>query len=57
VRVQLRVLADNARAIKAYEASGFALEGCHANAAYIGGRWHDMLTMAAFNPRERAAKA
>jgi RimJ/RimL family protein N-acetyltransferase len=57
VRVQLRVLADNERAIKAYRGAGFAIEGRHANAAYIGGRWHDMITMAAFNPRENIARA
>jgi RimJ/RimL family protein N-acetyltransferase len=57
VRVQLRVLADNERAVKAYKACGFAIEGRHANAAYISGRWHDMLTMAAFNPRELRARA
>lgn len=52
VRVHLRVLADNERAIKAYQGAGFSVEGRHAAAAYIGGRWHDMLTMAALNPRE-----
>jgi RimJ/RimL family protein N-acetyltransferase len=49
-RVQLRVLADNARAIGAYKANGFVEEGRHVHAAYIAGRWHDMLTMAVFNP-------
>jgi RimJ/RimL family protein N-acetyltransferase len=49
-RVQLRVLADNARAVRAYQAAGFAIEGCHVHATYIGGTWHDTLTMAALNP-------
>ncbi|HEX4303885.1 MAG TPA: GNAT family protein [Rhizomicrobium sp.] len=50
-RVQLRVLADNARAIRAYERAGFAIEGRHARAVYVGGGWHDSLTMAALSPR------
>ncbi|HUO88701.1 MAG TPA: GNAT family protein [Rhizomicrobium sp.] len=49
-RVQLRVLADNARAIACYRAAGFAVEGRHANASFVSGRWHDALTMAALNP-------
>jgi RimJ/RimL family protein N-acetyltransferase len=53
MRVHLRVLADNERAIKAYSAAGFSVEGRHARSAFIGGRWHDMLTMAALNPREQ----
>ena len=52
VRVQLRVMASNLRAISAYLSAGFAIEGQHRNAAFIAGRWHDMLTMAALNPRE-----
>jgi RimJ/RimL family protein N-acetyltransferase len=52
VRVQLRVMAANLRAIGAYLAAGFVIEGQHKNAAFIAGRWHDMLTMAALNPRE-----
>jgi diamine N-acetyltransferase len=51
-RIQLRVLAENPRAISAYKANGFAIEGHHVNASYIAGRWHDMLTMAALNPRQ-----
>ncbi len=50
-RVQLRVLADNPRAIAAYRRAGFAEEGRHAHAAFIGAGWHDMITMAALNPR------
>jgi RimJ/RimL family protein N-acetyltransferase len=49
-RVQLRVIADNDRAIGCYKANGFVVEGRHARAAYLAGRWHDMLTMAVFNP-------
>ncbi|MEI9989395.1 MAG: GNAT family protein [Rhizomicrobium sp.] len=57
MRVQLRVLADNERAIAAYRRAGFAAEGRHANAVYLGGAWHDMMTMAAVNPREAGNKA
>jgi RimJ/RimL family protein N-acetyltransferase len=52
LRVQLRVIADNPRAIGAYKATGFVVEGRHRAASFIGGRWQDVLTMAAFNPRE-----
>jgi RimJ/RimL family protein N-acetyltransferase len=52
MRVQLRVMASNLRAISAYLSAGFLIEGQHRNAAFIAGRWHDMLTMAALNPRE-----
>jgi RimJ/RimL family protein N-acetyltransferase len=51
MRVQLRVLAGNARAIAAYRQGGFSEEGRHANAAFVDGAWHDMITMAAINPR------
>jgi RimJ/RimL family protein N-acetyltransferase len=50
-RVQLRVMAENPRAVGAYQRAGFAVEGRHARSAFIAGRWHDMLTMAALNPR------
>jgi RimJ/RimL family protein N-acetyltransferase len=50
-RVQLRVVADNDRAIGCYKASGFVVEGRHLRAAYLAGSWHDMLTMAVLNPR------
>ena len=48
-RVQLRVMADNERAVRAYTSCGFETEGRHRNAVFINGRWHDMLTMAALN--------
>jgi RimJ/RimL family protein N-acetyltransferase len=54
MRVQLHCLADNARAIGAYQRAGFVIEGYHTHAAFIDGTWHDMLTMAALNPRESA---
>lgn len=48
-RVQLRVIADNERAIRAYKSCGFKVEGRHERAIFVSGRWHDMLTMAALN--------
>jgi RimJ/RimL family protein N-acetyltransferase len=45
-------MASNDRAIRAYTAAGFATEGLHKRAAFIAGKWHDMLTMAALNPGE-----
>ena len=44
-RVALRVHADNARAIRAYEKAGFVREGCLRNEAYKGGRYVDVLVM------------
>jgi len=52
-RVQLRVLADNLRAIAAYRRAGFEEEGRHAYAAFVSAGWHDMITMAAINPHVR----
>ena len=49
-RVQLRVQAENPRAVGAYMRAGFALEGRHPKAAFVAGAWHTMLTMAALNP-------
>jgi RimJ/RimL family protein N-acetyltransferase len=49
-RVQLKVIADNPRAIRAYAKAGFMIEGRHTNAAFVAGKWHDMLTMAALGP-------
>ena len=53
MRVQLQVIADNQRAIDAYIACGLAVEGRHVDAAYINGKWHDMLTMAVLRPSGR----
>jgi RimJ/RimL family protein N-acetyltransferase len=50
-RVQLKVMADNPRAIRAYAKAGFVIEGRHTHAAFVAGKWHDMLTMASLNPR------
>lgn len=57
VRVELRVLVRNERAIGAYRSAGFGIEGRHAKAAFVNGSWCDMLTMAALNPREHPVDA
>jgi RimJ/RimL family protein N-acetyltransferase len=45
-RIWLRVFANNARAIRAYQAAGFVTEGTMRRAAYINGRWEDEVVMA-----------
>jgi RimJ/RimL family protein N-acetyltransferase len=45
-RVDLRVLADNVRAIRCYEACGFVREGVERDSARVGGAWHDDWIMA-----------
>lgn len=49
-RISLTVRADNARAIRAYEKSGFRLEGVLRDAAFIEGRFVDMVCMAVLEP-------
>lgn len=49
-RVSLTVFAGNTRAIAAYRRAGFVEEGVMRKAAYTGGRWHDVVIMAALNP-------
>ncbi len=44
-RIWLRVMANNARAIKCYEALGFVHEGSKREAEYRDGRFVDMLLM------------
>lgn len=50
-RVSLKVFADNARAIRAYEKAGFQREGVLRRAAFIGGRWCDEIAMAALSEK------
>jgi RimJ/RimL family protein N-acetyltransferase len=50
-RVSLTVFAGNDRAIAAYRKAGFQEEGVMRQAAYIEGVWHDVVLMAAINPR------
>jgi RimJ/RimL family protein N-acetyltransferase len=49
-RVSLSTLAGNEPAIKAFVASGFQHEGVARRAAFIDGRWHDLVIMGALNP-------
>ena len=51
-RVWLTVFAGNTRAIAAYAHAGFVQEGVMRHAAFIGGKWVDVVMMAALNPRE-----
>ncbi|MEZ5912114.1 MAG: GNAT family protein [Paracoccaceae bacterium] len=44
-RLGVRVLADNSRAIRAYQAVGFVIEGREREAALIDGAWQDDLIM------------
>jgi RimJ/RimL family protein N-acetyltransferase len=44
-RIDLRVLARNKRAIRAYEKCGFLREGVERDAALIDGVWHDDVIM------------
>ena len=44
-RVAVRVLAYNARAIRAYEKCGFVVEGREREAALVDGAWHDDVIM------------
>ncbi|MDZ4368786.1 MAG: GNAT family protein [Afipia sp.] len=45
-RVSLKVFADNARAIRAYEKAGFEREGVLRRAVFIDGQWVDEIIMA-----------
>jgi RimJ/RimL family protein N-acetyltransferase len=56
-RVQLTVFADNTRAIGAYETVGFEHEGRMRRAAFIDGKWTDVLMMAALRPPARPVLA
>ncbi len=49
IRVSLRVLKNNERAIKAYEKAGYIQEGIMHMAAFINGNHQDMLIMARIN--------
>jgi len=53
-RVELKVLADNARAIAAYRACGFVEEGRERESCFVEGSWHDDVVMGVLD-REFAA--
>ncbi len=44
-RVDLRVLAYNARAVNCYKKCGFTIEGTERESACVDGEWHDDLIM------------
>ncbi|MQX13342.1 GNAT family N-acetyltransferase [Sinorhizobium terangae] len=44
-RIGIRVLSYNERAIRAYEKSGFVVEGREREAALVNGAWHDDVMM------------
>ncbi|MGH6827420.1 MAG: GNAT family N-acetyltransferase [Rhizomicrobium sp.] len=49
-RITLHVLSHNERAIASYRRAGFAVEGRLRDAAFIGGKWRDVVVMGALNP-------
>jgi RimJ/RimL family protein N-acetyltransferase len=49
-RIGLIVFRNNQRAISAYKAAGFRIEGRLKKLFYIDGAWVDVLLMAAFRP-------
>ena len=53
-RVWLTVHVGNARAIASYRRAGFEREGLMRDAAFVSGRWTDVVMMAALNPRDTA---
>ncbi len=53
-RIYLRVFAENARAVRCYEKTGFRHEGRHRHAIYRHGRYHDILWMSVLEDEYRA---
>jgi ribosomal-protein-alanine N-acetyltransferase len=53
MRVHLTVFAQNTRAIRSYESVGFELEGRLRRAAFIQGKWTDVLLMSVLRPASR----
>jgi len=53
-RVDLRVLAYNTRAIRAYERCGFVREGSERESALVDGVWHDDIIMGILEHEFRA---
>ena len=56
-RVSLTVLADNARAIAAYNRCGFVVEGRFRDSLLRDGKWHDDLSMAILKPQWQARRS
>ena len=55
-RIELNVWAFNERAVRAYTAAGFAIEGRRRENVFHDGRWHDELLMAQLEPEWRATR-
>jgi RimJ/RimL family protein N-acetyltransferase len=55
-RLQLTVFKHNLRAIGAYRAAGFCKEGRMRKAAFIGGKWADLIMMAALRPAQKRSR-
>ena len=53
-RIDLRVLDDNPRAIRAYEKCGFLREGVERESALVDGRWHSDVLMGLLEDEYRA---
>ena len=56
-RVSLTVVADNNRAVAAYTRCGFTTEGLFRDSLWLGGQWHDDLSMAILEPQWTARQA
>ena len=56
-RVSLTVVADNSRAVAAYNRCGFTTEGRFRDSVWLGGRWRDDLSMAILEPQWTARQA
>lgn len=53
-RIELRVLADNHRAIRSYESCGFVREGVHREIEFVAGRWLSDLYMSILEDEYRS---
>lgn len=51
-RISLSVWATNRRAIRAYEKAGFRREGLLSQAAFVDGRFEDVIVMGLINPKD-----
>jgi RimJ/RimL family protein N-acetyltransferase len=49
-RVSLHVFADNAAAVRCYEKAGFVREGLLRQAAFVDGKWKDIVLMGILRP-------
>ena len=56
-RVSLTVVAGNSRAVAAYTRCGFTIEGRFRDSLWLGGQWHNDLSMAILEPQWTARQA